>query len=165
MGLCSPRFPPGPQPPTDPWTYDVRFSNPPIQLKFLEYDLDNSRDETEVQKLVQRAIHFAISDPGRHDQFLNPHQYTWYSDDGDLSLGVLPYTPRPSTEPPYAMVGLTYKILEYSLIGLNQFRLAYPGLNFRFEIYINKCIGSGSLESGSLIQRPTTPAGDAVQVT
>ncbi|MDI1492566.1 MAG: hypothetical protein OHK93_003780 [Ramalina farinacea] len=105
------------------------------------------RDETDVEKLIQRAIHFAISDPQQRDQFMNRHQYTWYSDDGDISLGVLPYTPQPSTDPPYAPVGLTYKIWEYSLIGINQFRLAYPGLNFRFEIYINSCVGSGSLES------------------
>lgn len=70
-----------------------------------------------------------------------------------------------STDPPYAPMGLTYKIWEYVLIGINQLRLAYPGLNFRFEIYVNDCVGCGNLESGLLIHRPTTPIGDTVQFT
>lgn len=102
---------------------------------------------------------------------MKPQQYAW---EGDHSAGnfftpflyVIAYAPKPSTAPPYAEVGLTYKMLEYTLIGINQFRLAYPALNFEFQIYTDDyCVGTGGLWQGVHIGRAVTPVGDSLQVT
>ena len=156
-------MPPGPQPPQDPWYYEIRFSHPTTTLKFRKYEHEDGRNETEVGDLLQRAISASI-DPRLHNQFMDQHLYTWQ--DTQTLLGVEAYRPVPAEDPPYELVGLTHGIWLSCLIGINQFRLAYPGLYFEFEIYVEideieeDYVGRGGLLEASPLQAPVASAED-----
>lgn len=121
-------FPPGPQPDRRTFYYDVPYSNPPMNIKFREYQLEPDRDETQVQETLTNAV-ADCSGPGRRAMLLPVRQNYWES--GEVTLMVLPEENYPEQ-----LDHLTYGILGDALRGLNNFRLFYPHLDFAFEIYV-----------------------------
>ena len=103
---CSPRFssfPPGPEPDEHPFFYDVPHANPPMNIKFRNYQLQPDRDETQVEETLRDAV-ADCSGPGRRAMLLPDRENYWES--GDVTLMVLPgencesaiagYAPLPS---------------------------------------------------------------------
>ena len=82
-----------------------------------------------------------------------------------MLLGVDPFPAVPAEDPPHELIRLTHGIWMSCLIGINRFRLAYPGLYFNFEIYIDideieEIIGKGGLEEDHSLQAPVATAED-----
>lgn len=123
----------------------------------------DGRDETQVEDLIQQAIIASIQ-PGLHNQFMDPRPYTWQGT--QVFLGVEPLRAVPSTDPPHELIGLTYDIWLSCLIGISRFRRAYPGVYFKFEIYVainddeEVYIGRGGLLRAPSLQAPAATADD-----
>ena len=54
-----------------------------------------------------------------------------------MSLTIIAASDPTSRYPPYEPVGLTYNIWMNCMIAINRFRLAYPGVYFSYDIYID----------------------------
>ena len=108
--------------------YDVPNSNPHINLKFKDYTLIEDRDETECAEAIQKAIS-AAGDPTKYDVKVPEFEHTYAQ--GDNLLDIIPKKgyPDQTTE-------LTWGIWSQALTGVSNFRLAYPGLYFVFEVYV-----------------------------
>lgn len=71
-----------------------------------------------------------------------------------------------SRDPPYGNIGLTYNIWTNCLIAINNFRLAYPGVYFSYDIYIDAggynhlFVGYGTVSIDPSPTAPTVQATD-----
>ncbi|CAD6586878.1 MAG: hypothetical protein ASARMPRED_002860 [Alectoria sarmentosa] len=151
-----PPFTPGLEPSEEVFFYDVPFSNPPVNIKFKDYDLQLDRNETDVDKCFQKAM-MACSDREKHFTEMEAYKLVRW-DSGDVLIEIEPKRGDTSTlhgvvnsalknlirkwlisrftiDPDQAQ-GLTYGIFTDVLQGLNNFRLFYPHLNFFYEVYV-----------------------------
>ena len=141
-------FPPGPSP-EGPYEYHVRYSN--VILNFTHYALNHHRNELEVEAVIQQAI--AAADPSLRRITMSAWPETWSS--GSLILVVIPSQ--------LSIRLMTWGTWANALIGLNHFRLAYPGLDVCFRILLRDerhghiLTGLGTLYTGS--SKVTKPLG------
>ncbi|CAD6575573.1 MAG: hypothetical protein ASARMPREDX12_007381 [Alectoria sarmentosa] len=149
-------FTPGLEPSEEVFFYDVPFSNPPVNIKFKDYELQLDRNETDVDKCFQKAM-MACSDREKHFTEMEAYKLVRW-DSGDVLIEIEPKRGDTSTlhgvvnsalknlirkwlisrftiDPDQAQ-GLTYGIFTDVLQGLNNFRLFYPHLNFFYEVYV-----------------------------
>ena len=75
-----------------------------------------------------------------------------------MRLVLDPRRAAPAEDPPHELLGLTHGIWEYCLLGIGQFRLAYPGLYFKFQIYVDLHEEEVYLGYGALLGAPTLQA-------
>ncbi|KAL9065259.1 MAG: hypothetical protein Q9161_008338 [Pseudevernia consocians] len=124
-----PPFTPGREPSEEVIFYDVPFSDPPVNIKFKDYEFNNDRNETDVDECFRKAMR-ECSDRAKHFTVMTEDESkSWES--GDVFLDLLPRKGDPDQEQ-----ALTYGIFTDALQGLNNFRLFYPHLNFWYEIYV-----------------------------
>lgn len=117
--------------------YWVGCSEPPTQVIFFNYrEPIIERNETEVTVIMQKAWREATNPLEKHYSFLDEPRYQW--DEGEVYLSLEPFDVQPAEEPPPQEVGLTWGIMMYTLVGLNRFRLRYPGLAFSFNIAVEQ---------------------------
>ena len=92
-------FPPGRQPDEDPLFYDVPYADPPMNIKFRQYQLIPDRDETRVEDTFRNAVADCIG-PGRRTTLM-PEKLNYY-ESGEISLAVQPEEGSESTVAGYA---------------------------------------------------------------
>ncbi|CAF9911508.1 MAG: hypothetical protein ALECFALPRED_007344 [Alectoria fallacina] len=92
-------FTPGLEPSEEIIFYDVPFSNPPVNIKFKDYELDPDRNETDVDKCFQKAM-MACSDREKHfTEMEQDANVQW--DSGDVVIEIMPRRGVSQTRPPY----------------------------------------------------------------
>ena len=74
--------------------------------------------------------------PGRCDRFMRTERISWASGDVDMSL--VPRKRQQSETGVPRWVGLTWGIWENTLVGINRFRLAFPGRDFVFKVFVEQ---------------------------
>ena len=116
------RFPPGPSP-EGPYIYPVRYSD--VILNFTNYALNHHRNELEVEAVIQRAS-IAASDPRLRRINMSARPEAWSS--GSVALVAMPDHTGARL--------MTWGTWTNALIGVNQFRLAYPGLDVSFKVLL-----------------------------
>ena len=133
-------FPPGPSP-IGPYLYPVRYSN--VVLNFTHYWLNRYQSELDIERVIKNAIMDA-GDPRRRRVIMDYRAEKWSS--GSTLLMAIPKRQTPKM--------MTWGAWANALIGINQFRLAYPGLDIWFNILLQGNlqgqyipIGLGSLYS------------------
>ena len=119
-----PSFPPGSQPPDDPWFYDVPHSAPRLNIKFRDFTHDPYRSEISVYTVFRKAFVRASGPERRDEPLLQPESATR----GRVSLVVEP-------QGQHHLLPFTYGRWLTALRGLYSFVRAYPLLDFSFEIY------------------------------
>lgn len=134
-------FPPGPKPPTDPWPVGLHYADldTPTLILFAKFSDVQSRNERQLKLILEKAISQCGTSEIRN-HLLQPQQvYEWSQtwDDVTILLTIVAADDPPSTYSPFESVGLTYNIWTNCLIAINRFRLAYPGVYFSYDIYIN----------------------------
>lgn len=98
-----------------------------------------SRNERQLKLILEKAI--SQCGPSQiRNHLVQPQQvYEWSqtADGVTLLLTITAADDPPSRYPPYESVGLTYNVWTNCLIAINRFRLAYPGVYFSYDIYID----------------------------
>lgn len=78
----------------------------------------------------------AACDPEKRDTYMVGNYYEWNNGGGSEFIGLEPERVVPAMVKPPWFVGPTWGIWTNALIGINRFRLAYPGLDFQFKVYV-----------------------------
>ena len=82
------RFPPGAEPPEDPFFYDVASASPPMNLKFKFYELDSNRNPIDVDKCFQQAMTECGEREKQFIEMKEDESQGWNS--GNIFLDILP---------------------------------------------------------------------------
>ena len=117
-------FPPGSQPPDDPWFYDIPHSTPQLTIKFRDFAHDPFRSETSVYNVFVKAFVKASGSRRRDKRLREPET----EKSGRVSLVVEP-------QRQHRLLPFTYGSWLTALRGLYSFARAYPALDFSFEVY------------------------------
>ena len=119
-----PSFPPGTQPPDEPWFYDIPHSTPQLTIKFRDFAHDPFRSESSVYNVFLKAFVTAAGPGRQHQRLREPETET----SGRVSLVVEP-------RGQHYLLPFTYGSWLTTLRGLYTFVKAYPPLDFSFEVY------------------------------
>ena len=108
-------------------------------MLFAEISDVESRDERQLKLILEKALS-QCSPSQIRNVLVQPQQvYQWSQTLGDVTmiLTIVAADDPLSRLSPYLPVGLTYNIWTKCLIAINRFRLAYPGVYFSYDIYID----------------------------
>ena len=134
-------FPPGPKPPRDPWPVGLHYADldTPTLIVFSEFSDVESRNERQLKLILEKAISQCGPSQIRNHlvQPLQVYEWSQTVDDVTILLTITAADDAPSRYPPHELVGLTYNVWTNCLIAINRFRLAYPGVYFSYDIYID----------------------------